>query len=612
MFFEYELKRHNKKITSKLTAEETSGIIDQAIVDLKNRNIPGSVIVPLSYLVGGLATDYASENAFLFIFLGSILLIATVLRILSLFGLSKKRLAKKEIWIPIFFWTNIFAALVWGTFAATAILQYHDTSTITLIIILLAGIGGGSMASYCIWRLLSFAYLFTILGIPMIAEFYTGTLHSVTIGIALCFFLFFNLIQTKVWNRHYWVSLINVFVIEKNTLELETLNTQLTTEISDHKRTARGIAISRKKLQDIYNSAHDGIFIFDLDGHVLDSNDTMLRMFNVTRENAINFTVQQSFQSKQNRNVNIKRIWEEAVSGKAQEFTWLKRNLEMDSISTLQINLRKTLWGNDSVIIATVRDMSQQVAAMEATITANHAKTEFLANMSHELRTPMHGILGYARLGIKRSKTIPREKLEEYFVLISESANRLMGLLDNVLDFSKLEIGKMRYDLKKNDLSRMIHEVTTELTPIASEKNLHFKVECPRAVSIVYCDIEKIMQVLRNLLFNAIKFSYEGNQISITCEEGKVNPETSGTLVSICNKGVSIPKDELATIFEKFIQSSVTNTGAGGTGLGLAISKRFISGHNGSIWAENAPSGLTIFHFTLPDNAIKNQEDRNG
>lgn len=610
MFLEYELKRHNKKITSKLTAEETSGIIDQAIVDLKNRNIPGSVIVPLSYLVGGLATDYASENAFLFVFLGSILLIATVLRILSLFALSKKRLINKHIWIPIFFWTNISAAVVWGTFSATAILQYHDTSTVTLIIILLAGIGGGSMASYSIWRLLSVTYLFTSLGIPMIAEFFVGSLLSVTTGIALCFFLFFNLIQTKTWNKHYWLSSINGFEIEKNTLELETLNTQLTKEISDHKLTARGIAISRKKLKDIYNSAHDGIFIFDLDGHLLDVNDTILEMFNTKRENAIKFNIHRSMQSEKNSSINIKNIWDKAITGKDQEFTWLIKTPEKTTLSTLQVNLRKAIWGNDSVIIATVRDISQQVAAMEATITANHAKTEFIANMSHELRTPMHGILGYARLGIKRSKSIPRKKLEEYFLLISESANRLMGLLDNVLDFSKLEIGKMRYDLQKNDISRMIHEVTTELTPIASEKNLHFNIECPSGVSIVYCDIEKIMQVLRNLLFNAIKFSYENNQIDITCEETQENSETSGILVSIFNIGVSIPKDELATIFDKFIQSSVTNTGAGGTGLGLAISKRFINGHNGSIWAENDSAGLTIFRFILPGNAKGNQSDR--
>ena len=602
MFFEYELKRHNNRITGTLTAEETSGIIDSAIVDLKNRNIPGSVIVPLSYLVGGLATDYASEHTFLFLFFGSILFIATIFRILSIFALSKKRLTKKHLWIPIFFWTNIFVAMVWGAFTATAILQYHDTPTITLIVILLAGIGGGSMASYCIWRLLSFAYLFTILGIPIMAEFYVGSLISVTVGVAICFFLFFNLIQAKVWNKHYWLSLINVFVIEKNTQELETLNTQLTNEISDHKRTARGIAISRKKLQDIYNSAHDGIFIFDLDGYVLDINDTLLKMFNAKREDAIKFNIQRSYQSKLNVNVNIRNIWKEAVTGMDQEFTWVANNSYKGTLSTLQINLRKTLWDKDSVIIATVRDISQQVAAMEATITANHAKTEFLANMSHELRTPMHGILGYTRLGIKRSKSLPREKLEEYFQLISESANRLMGLLDNVLDFSKLEIGKMHYDLQDNNLTHMIHEVATELTPIASEKNLRFNIECPYDVAKIHCDKEKIMQVLRNLLFNAIKFSYENNQIDITCEEALRDPETSGTLVSIFNRGVSIPKDELSTIFEKFIQSSVTNTGAGGTGLGLAISKRFINGHNGSIWAENDPNGLTIFRFLLPRN----------
>jgi PAS domain S-box-containing protein len=610
MFFEYELKRHNKKITNNFTAEETSKIIDSAIIDLKNRNIPGSVIMPLSYLVGGLATTYASEHSFLFLFLGSILFISTILRMLSIFALSKKTLTRKQLWIPIFFWANMSVGLVWAIFAATATLHYHDTPAMTLIVILLAGIGSGSMASYCIWRLLSSAYLLTILGLPMIAEFYVGTLISITVGIALCFSLIFNLIQAKVWNKHYWLSLINAFVIEKNTLELETLNTQLTTEISDHKLTARDIAISRKKLQDIYNSAHDGIFIFDLDGNVLDVNDTMLKMFNAEKEKAITFTIERSFQSKQNIHVNIKNIWKAAVTGKDQEFTWLTKNPDKDTLSTLQVNLRKTLWGDDSVIIATVRNISQQVEAMEATITANHAKTEFLANMSHELRTPMHGILGYARLGIKRSESMSREKLEEYFQIISESANRLMGLLDNVLDFSKLEIGKMRYDLQKNDLSRMIQEVATELTPIASEKKLHFKIECPCGSAIVYCDIEKIMQVLRNLLFNAIKFSYENNQIDITCEETQDNLEQPGTLVSIFNRGVSIPNDELTAIFEKFIQSSVTNTGAGGTGLGLAISKRFVNGHNGNIWAENDSNGLTIFRFILPRNAKENRRNR--
>jgi PAS domain S-box-containing protein len=607
MFFEYELKRHHKTVPGNLTTAEISKIIEHAIVDLKNRNIPGSIIVPIAYLVGSLATDYATEHSLLFSSLGSILFIVSLIRIFSIIALSKIMLINKNIWIPIFFWSNIFIGVIWATFAATAILQYHDSSTITLIIILLAGIGGGSMPSYCIWNLLSFAYLIIILGVPAVAEFYVGSSISFTIGVAISFFLLFNLIQAKIWNKHYWLSLINAFVIEKNTLELKTLNTQLTNEIADHKRTTDETVISTKKLQDIYNSAHDGIFIFDLEGRVLDVNKTMLKMFDVKRQDALKFDVHRSYMSKRNRDVDMKSIWKDACMGIDQEFTWLIKGNSRNTESTIQVNLRKTLWGNDFVIIATARDISQRVTAMEAIISANHAKTEFLANMSHELRTPMHGILGYARLGLKRSESLPREKIVEYFNLISESGKRLMGLLNNVLDFSKLEAGKMHYDLQKTNLSHLIHEVTTELAPIASEKELYFKIECECDVASVCCDQEKIMQVIRNLLFNAIKFSYKNNNITISCEDGHDAAGHPGTIINISNRGIPIPKGELSTIFEKFIQSSATKTGAGGTGLGLAISKRIINGHNGTIWAENGGSGLTIFRFLIPGKTNKNQ-----
>ncbi|MBL4902282.1 MAG: HAMP domain-containing histidine kinase [Desulfocapsa sp.] len=600
MFFEYDLKRHRKDLTSDFSSEEITAIMDSAIGDLKNRNIAGVFIVPLAYIVGGFATDYAVEQSLLYAFLGFILLNTLAVRVLSIIALSKKVITKKHIWLPVFFWSNIIVGIVWATFTSTAILFYHNTLSITLIITLLAGISSGSMASYCIWKVLSYAYLLIILGVPTIAEFYIGNHITIPIGVAFTFFLVFNLVQTKILNKHYWQSLINTFKMEKNSLEMEALNIKLSDEIAGHKQTSQNIVISQKKLQDIYNSAHDGIFIFGLDGKAIAINDTMLKMFNVGRQKALKFDVNVSFQSTRNRNVDLKSIWKGAVNGNDQEFTWLTTSIDTDKISTVQVNLKKSLWGENSVIIATVRDISQQVAAMEATTAANKEKTEFLANMSHELRTPMHGILGYARLGLKRSNTVPRDKLEEYFQLISDSGKRLMELLNNVLDFSKLEVGKMRYEFQKNNLLPMIQEVTTELAPIAAEKGLYFDVHHTLEDAVAYCDVGKIMQVLRNLLFNAIKFSHENNQIKITCKEDNGNSGKQQLLVSVHNFGIQIPEDELSTIFEKFTQSTATNTGAGGTGLGLAISKQILNAHGGTIWAENAPDGLTVFRFLLP------------
>jgi hypothetical protein len=216
MFFEYELEHHRQTLTKEFTDEEFSAIINQAIIDLKNRNIAGVVIVPLCYLVGGFATDYASEQSHLYFFLAVVLCIATLFRVMAIMAFSKNTLTKNHIWIPVFFWSNIFTGIVWGCFTATAVLFYHNSLSITLIVILLAGIGSGSMASYCIWKLLSYAYLLIIL-LPSIAvEFYIGNSVTVPIGIAISFFLIFNLLQAKLWNKQFWLSLINTFMIKKN------------------------------------------------------------------------------------------------------------------------------------------------------------------------------------------------------------------------------------------------------------------------------------------------------------------------------------------------------------------------------------------------------------
>ena len=601
MLFKRKIEQYCKVLDKKFHQNEFLAMQHQAIVDLKNRNIAGAIIVPIAYLIGGLTTEYSAEHPFLFSFLGFILAVAIGLRVLTIIIFSKKSISYNEnIWLPLFFWSNLFIGAVWGYFAASAALFYHDSLSITLIIILLAGISGGSMVSYCIWKSLSYWYLLIILIPPAVTEIYIGNSVTVPIGIAISCFLVFNLAQAKHWNNNYWISLVNTFLVKKTSHDLEKLNDQLAQEINDHKETASQIAISQRKFQDIYNSAHDAIFIFGLDGKVIDINTTMLTLFECSREEALQFNIKQAFQSRRNQDIDLKNIWEKALSGEEQEFIWnTKRDNPMELFTT-QVNLQRTHWGKDPVIIATVRDITLQVAAKNALLEANRAKSEFLANMSHELRTPMHGIMGYARLGIKRSDQLSKEKINEYFTLIMDSSTRLMALLTNLLDFSKLEVGKMTYNMQAGDLLPYIHQVTTELSPVATEKELRFTIHCPDNQIPVYCDHEKISQVLRNLLFNAIKFSNKGQEIQINHE--KISDQKGGDKqqISVVNFGVPIPEDEIEQIFEQFIQSSMTRTGAGGTGLGLAISRQILRDHQSIIWAENNKNKSVIFHFTLP------------
>jgi len=189
MFFEHELDRHIRSLDYEFSPKELSAIFDQALIDLKDRSIAGAAIVPLAFLVGGFATDYSSEQLYLFTFLGCILCVATLLRIASIFAFSKQPIVNHRFWVPVFSWSNIFMGFIWGLFSASSVFFYHDSLHISLTIILLAGISSGSMASYCIWKLLSYSYLLLILVPTIVVEFYIGNKFTVPIGVAISFFL---------------------------------------------------------------------------------------------------------------------------------------------------------------------------------------------------------------------------------------------------------------------------------------------------------------------------------------------------------------------------------------------------------------------------------------
>ncbi len=226
---------------------------------------------------------------------------------------------------------------------------------------------------------------------------------------------------------------------------------------------------------------------------------------------------------------------------------------------------------------------------------ANEAKSLFLANISHELRTPMHGILSFARFGQLKIDTAPQSKLKSYFDEISDSGSRLMLLLNDLLDLSKLEAGKIDYDFAETDLPGLARSVSGEMAAFAETKNIKIEVRSESPELIGTFDAQRIGQVFRNLVSNAIKFSEAGTRVIISFS---MNDEVIRCCVS--NHGMGIPQSELETVFDKFVQSSKTKTGSGGTGLGLAISKEIIHQHRGRIWAESEPGEDTRFIVELP------------
>ncbi|MBV1914972.1 MAG: PAS domain S-box protein [Pseudomonadales bacterium] len=249
--------------------------------------------------------------------------------------------------------------------------------------------------------------------------------------------------------------------------------------------------------------------------------------------------------------------------------------------------------------------------AVEVAQAANRAKSEFLANMSHELRTPMHSILSFSNFGIEKLKTAPVEKLGIYFERIHQSGDRLLLLVNDLLDLAKLEAGKMELEISDQNLEELVISRMAEQEATAKQKGVTVQLENPdRQINGTFDPI-RIGQVVTNLLSNAVKFTPEGKSITLSICIGTMtmastngSSEVPSILFRIQDDGIGVPEDELEHVFDKFIQSSKTNTGAGGTGLGLAICKQIIEAHHGNIWAEVSEGGA-LFHFEIPQTYVR-------
>lgn len=234
---------------------------------------------------------------------------------------------------------------------------------------------------------------------------------------------------------------------------------------------------------------------------------------------------------------------------------------------------------------------------------ANQAKSTFLANMSHELRTPMHAILSYSDFGLKKFKTAKPEKIEQYFSRINTAGNRLMLMINDLLDLSKAEAGRMVYKMEDRDLAEILRVAMGEYESLVEKKKLTLTYSIEAERTRIQCDHERISQIFTNFLSNAIKFTPEGNGIHVvleSCSFQHKDSKLSGLCFVVSDQGIGIPEDELETVFDKFVQSSNNKKSSSGTGLGLAIAREIAHAHGGQVSARNNPDKGADFLCKLP------------
>ncbi len=233
-------------------------------------------------------------------------------------------------------------------------------------------------------------------------------------------------------------------------------------------------------------------------------------------------------------------------------------------------------------------------------------KSQFLANMSHELRTPLNSIIGFSEILIDGLAGKLTEEQAEFINNIYASGKHLLNLINDILDLSKIESGKMKFEFSEVNLRSLLEDAQTTVSALIDKKSQRLEIEVDNRVKSVWADEFKVKQVLLNLLSNASKFTPEGGQIWVRCRPAE---EPDVVVISVTDTGMGIKPEAQKVIFDAFRQADGSITREhGGTGLGLAISKKIVEAHGGEIWVESQPGKGSTFSFTLPTKQPKKAE----
>jgi putative ABC transport system substrate-binding protein len=245
-----------------------------------------------------------------------------------------------------------------------------------------------------------------------------------------------------------------------------------------------------------------------------------------------------------------------------------------------------------------VEDRTRELAfANEKLRELDRMKSDFVAHVSHELRTPLTAIKGAVDLMLREIAGPLTEKQIHYLTRVRSNTQHLAGLINDLLDLSKIESGRIEVKSTRVSLSGLVHEVVEALRPVAAEKVISLEATIREPSILVWADRDKINQVLTNLIGNAIKFTPVQGRVTVSASRNG----GESVQVSVTDTGPGVPPDEKEKIFAKFYQiAEVNGENSKGTGLGLAISKALVELHGGKIWVESEEGGGSTFSFTLP------------
>jgi PAS domain S-box-containing protein len=427
--------------------------------------------------------------------------------------------------------------------------------------------------------------------------------------------------------------------VKIRTTNLQQANKRLTEEIAIREKIEIALRENEMKYKSLFESAYAAILIMD-GVHFIDCNAIALKMFGCKRKDIIgkpvsSFSHEVKLDDESNKLI-VKKVDLVLKNGKPLVFEWSLKRLDGTVFDAL-ISLNRVKLGDEYVLQTIINDITVQKKAhdelnkaKEIAENASRAKGAFLANMSHEIRTPMNAILGFTQLMFRNPELSEQQK--QNLEIINRSGEHLLGLIDQILEMSKIEAGSITLNEKTFDLYCLLDDLEFMFKLRADAKKLSFSVfrdaDVPR---FLFGDDGKLRQVLVNLLGNSIKFTQKGSVIlrakKISREQVKILKEI-GLFSRISKKiglmrkskvrkqreyggaqqlyfevedsGLGIDKDELTVLFSPFGQTISGKKSGGGTGLGLAISQEFVKLMGGDIAVSSEVNKKTRFYFSIP------------
>ncbi len=381
------------------------------------------------------------------------------------------------------------------------------------------------------------------------------------------------------------------------------------TDVSGRRRDEERLRVSEERLRLMIESVRDyAIFAIDLEGRVSSWNTGAERLFGYPEPEILGEPTELLF-TPEDRAAGIPLLerFQAEATGRADDERWhLRKDGSRFFASGMVTAVRDeagTLLGYTKVardITEPKRAEAELRAAKEAAEVASRAKSTFLANMSHELRTPLNAIIGYSEMLAEEATERDLGDLIPDLGRVRAAGKHLLGLINDVLDLSKIEAGRMELHRETFDVAAMVRGVVATIEPLAAKAGDALRVECSDGLGAMRADLTKVRQGLLNLLSNAVKFT-EGGTIRVRADRDRDRSGREWIVLAVHDDGIGMDPGEMARLFRPFVQADASTTRRyGGTGLGLTITRRFCQMMGGEITVDSEPGHGSTFTIRLP------------